>query len=80
MLKKTFYKQILKNFTKSSKQPNFAVLLSGCGVYDGSEITESVATIMSISKHNASYQCFSINEDQHHVINHLNGETLNQKY
>jgi enhancing lycopene biosynthesis protein 2 len=79
MLKNSFYKHLNRSFSKSTKQLNFAVLLSGCGVYDGSEITESVAILMSISRHNAKYQCFSLNEDQHHVINHTNGQEIQQK-
>lgn len=57
----------------------FAVLLSGCGVYDGSEIQEAVFTLLSISENGASYQCFAPNIDQHHVINHLTGEEMNEK-
>ena len=45
--------------------------LSGCGVYDGSEIHEAVFMLESLSKRNAKYQCFAPNIDQMHVINHL---------
>jgi enhancing lycopene biosynthesis protein 2 len=51
-----------------------AVILSGCGVYDGSEIHESVLTLLAIEQNNASYRCFAPNIQQHHVINHLTGE------
>ena len=51
-----------------------AVILSGCGVYDGSEIHESVLTLLAIEQNNASYRCFAPNIPQHHVINHLTGE------
>ncbi|WP_269620170.1 isoprenoid biosynthesis glyoxalase ElbB [Zhongshania sp. BJYM1] len=51
-----------------------ALILSGCGVYDGSEIYESVLTMLSLENHGASYQCFAPNIDQLHVINHLKGE------
>lgn len=78
MLSRSVYKILFKKFSKK-RQPHFAILLSGSGVYDGSEITESVACLMAISRHNGTYQCFSLNEDQYHVVNHLNGETLNQK-
>lgn len=53
-----------------------AVILSGCGVFDGSEIHESVLTLLSISKNGASYQCFAPDIDQLHVINHLTGEVM----
>ncbi|MDR0218391.1 MAG: isoprenoid biosynthesis glyoxalase ElbB [Enterobacteriaceae bacterium] len=51
-----------------------AVILSGCGVYDGSEIHESVLTMLSLSRLGAKMSFFSPDESQHHVINHLNGE------
>ncbi|ALO36100.1 isoprenoid biosynthesis protein [Colwellia sp. MT41] len=53
---------------------NIAVILSGCGVYDGSEIHEAVLTLLAIEQQGASYSCFAPNIAQHHVINHLNGE------
>ena len=53
---------------------NVAVILSGCGVYDGSEIHESVFTLLALERHGASYRCFAPNIEQHHVINHLSGE------
>lgn len=51
-----------------------AVILSGCGVYDGSEIHETVLTLLAIEQNGASYRCFAPNINQHHVINHLTGE------
>jgi len=51
-----------------------AVILSGCGVYDGSEIHETVLTLLAIEQSGASYRCFAPNITQHHVINHLTGE------
>ncbi len=51
-----------------------AVILSGCGVYDGSEIHEAVLTLLALEQNGASYRCFAPNINQHHVINHLSGE------
>ena len=48
-----------------------AVLLAGCGRLDGSEIHESVLTLLSIVQNAAEYQCFSINKKQYRVFNHL---------
>lgn len=54
-----------------------AIILSGCGVFDGAEIHESVLTMLALEENGASYQCFAPNISQHHVINHLTGkETL----
>ncbi|MFC2101571.1 isoprenoid biosynthesis glyoxalase ElbB [Bacteroidota bacterium] len=52
----------------------FAVILAGCGVYDGAEIHESVLTLLAIDKQGAAYQCFAPDIKQAHVINHLKGE------
>ena len=55
------------------------VLLSGCGVYDGAEIHESVLTLLAIEELGAEAVCMSINADQHHVVNHINGEEQDEK-
>lgn len=52
-----------------------AVILAGCGRMDGSEIHESVLTLLSIRQSNAEYKCFSLNKEQNHVTNHLTNET-----
>ncbi|MFH2143962.1 MAG: isoprenoid biosynthesis glyoxalase ElbB [Bacteroidota bacterium] len=56
-----------------------AVVLSGCGVYDGSEIHEATLTLYAISKLGAEYQIFAPDIDQFHVINHFTGEVTNEK-
>lgn len=53
-----------------------AVVLSGCGVYDGAEIYESVLTLLALEQEGADYQCFAPDMEQMHVINHLNGEVM----
>lgn len=53
-----------------------AVVLSGCGVYDGAEINEAVLTLLSLEQQGASYQCFAPDIQQMHVINHLTGEPV----
>lgn len=61
------------------KTKKFAVVLSGCGVFDGAEIHEATLTLLAIAKNGGSYQCFAPNIDQHHVINHLTGKEMNEK-
>ncbi|WP_144392632.1 isoprenoid biosynthesis glyoxalase ElbB [Pleionea sediminis] len=56
-----------------------AVILSGCGVFDGAEICESVLTLWALEQEGAEYQCFAPNIEQAHVINHLNGEEMSEK-
>ena len=55
-----------------------AVLLSGCGVYDGTEIQESVFALLALSQNNLDFICTAPNVNQHHVINHINGEEMNE--
>ncbi len=56
-----------------------AVILSGCGVFDGSEIHEATLTLLSIVKNQGTYDCFAPNIRQHHVINHINGQEIDQE-
>lgn len=51
-----------------------AVVLSGCGVFDGAEIYESVLTLLRLDEKAAEVQCFAPNIAQAHVVNHLSGE------
>ncbi|MBF8781605.1 isoprenoid biosynthesis glyoxalase ElbB [Pseudomonas fulva] len=53
-----------------------AVILSGCGVYDGAEIQESVITLLRLDQRGAQVQCFAPNIAQLHVIDHLTGQTM----
>ena len=50
------------------------VVLSGCGVYDGAEIHESVITLLAIDRAGAQAVCMAPNVDQMHVVNHVTGE------
>jgi enhancing lycopene biosynthesis protein 2 len=50
-----------------------AVILAGCGVYDGAEIHEAVLTLLAIDKAGAEAVCFAPNIAQAHVVNHLTG-------
>jgi len=54
------------------------ILLSGCGVYDGSEIQESVLAMLAIKEAGHDYICISVDAAQYHVINHLTGEVMNE--
>jgi enhancing lycopene biosynthesis protein 2 len=56
----------------------FAVILSGCGNKDGAEIHESVLTLWAIHKHGAEFQCFAPDIPQHHVLNFITGDEMNE--
>ena len=55
------------------------VCLSGCGVNDGSEIHESVITILSLDSHGVEIVYFAPNITQPNVNNHLNGSNTDEK-
>jgi len=62
-----------------SKPIKFAVVLSGCGVNDGSEIHEATLTLLAISKLNGEYEIFAPDVEQLHVVNHLTGNVSDEK-
>lgn len=53
-----------------------AVVLAGCGVFDGAEIHEATMTLYAIMKNGGTYDIFAPNINQHHVINHITGEEM----
>lgn len=55
-------------------KPTFAVVLSGCGVYDGSEIHEAVLSLLAIDRHGGAYQCFAPDVAQRDVVDHVKGQ------
>ncbi len=55
-----------------------AVVLAGCGVFDGAEIHEAVMTLYAIDRIGGTYQVFAPNVKQHHVVNHITGEVMNE--
>lgn len=55
-----------------------AVVLSGCGHRDGSEIREAVITLLELDRHDAKVQCFAPDRNQADVINHLTGEATDE--
>ena len=61
------------------EKKKFAVILSGCGVFDGAEIHEATLTLLAIARAGATYQCFAPDIKQYHVINHLTGEEMNEE-
>ncbi len=50
------------------------VIISGCGVFDGAEIQETVATLAALENHGLEAVCFAPDINQMHVVNHLTQE------
>ncbi len=57
----------------------FAVVLSGCGHQDGAEIHEATLTLWAIHRNGADYQCFAPDIPQHHVLNHITGQEMDER-
>jgi enhancing lycopene biosynthesis protein 2 len=59
------------NSTQSGKR--VALILSGNGVYDGTECTEGVAALVHLSRAGAQVQCYAPDVLQMHAIDHTKG-------
>jgi len=55
------------------------VLLSGCGVYDGAEIQESVFTMLAIAQRGGRASCMAPDVQQHHVVDHRTGSEMPER-
>ena len=56
-----------------------AVILSGSGVFDGSEIHESVLALHAIEKQGATWHCYAPNKNQANVVDHLTGDVMEEQ-
>ncbi len=55
----------------------FAILLSGCGYLDGSEVSESVLAMLHIDKLDIEYDVFAFDQDQDAVVDHISKKEVN---
>ncbi|XP_016308764.1 ES1 protein homolog, mitochondrial-like [Sinocyclocheilus anshuiensis] len=56
-----------------------AVILSGCGVYDGTEVHEASAVMVHLSRAGAKVQMFAPDVEMMHVVNHCEGKPVTDK-
>ena len=56
-----------------------AVVLSGCGVRDGSEIQEAVLSLLAIRQLGAEYVCFAPDTYQPFTVDHASGKQVAEK-
>ncbi|XP_068559911.1 ES1 protein, mitochondrial [Cebidichthys violaceus] len=50
---------------------NIAVVFSGCGWWDGTDVHEGVYTMYHLSRNGARFQMFAPNQQQMHVMDHM---------
>jgi len=56
-----------------------AVVLAGCGVYDGTEVHEAAAVLAALTKHGAEPVMFAPDKGQAHVVDHTAGSEMTQE-
>ena len=59
--------------TRNGDHPKVALILSGCGVFDGSEIHEAVSCLVHLSRAGAAVACFAPDITAP-AVNHLTGQ------
>jgi len=69
---------------KKTMRKKIALILAGCGYLDGSEIRESVLSILNLDEEGFNTQSgnlsiFAMDDFQFHTINHMNGEENTDK-
>ncbi|XP_068122428.1 glutamine amidotransferase-like class 1 domain-containing protein 3, mitochondrial [Hyperolius riggenbachi] len=60
--------------TPGNPSARVAVVLSGCGVYDGTEIHEASAILVHLSRAGAEVKMFAPDIPQMHVVDHSKGQ------
>lgn len=55
-----------------------AIILSGCGNRDGSELQESLSLMLALDRHGIAYQCFATKGDIS-VVSYLDGKETGEK-
>jgi enhancing lycopene biosynthesis protein 2 len=58
--------------------PRVGVILSGCGVQDGSEIHEAVFTLYELARNGATAICMAPDAPQPDVVDHRTGKAMSQ--
>ena len=56
-----------------------AVVLTGCGAKDGSEINEAVTLLLALDQHGIEYQAFAVDAYQAEVVNHATGKRAEER-
>jgi len=80
-LLKTGFSRVFVNSAAMSSAAGHkvAVVLSGCGVYDGTEVHEAAAVLAALTRHGAEPVMFSPDKKQAHVVDHTAGSEMDQE-
>jgi len=64
--------------TSCSAANKIAVVLSGCGVYDGTEVHEAAAAVAALSRAGAEVEFFAPDKEMAHTVDHTKGAEMDQ--
>jgi len=64
--------------TSAAAAAKIAVVLSGCGVYDGTEVHEAAAAMAALTRGGAEVDVYAPDKEMYHVINHTEGAPMDQ--
>lgn len=59
-------------------EKKIAVVLSGCDVFDGSEVNEVVLTLLALEAAGLRYQCYAPDKEQLHTISYITSDENTQ--
>lgn len=79
-LPRLLHTTVINRFSSGNENgsPKVAVVLSGCGVYDGSEVHETSAVLVHLSRSGVDISMFAPDVPQMHAIDHTKGEPMEQ--
>jgi len=64
--------------TSSLLNTKIAVVLAGCGVYDGTEVHEAAAALAALTRAGAEVDMYAPDKAQAHVVDHTKGAEMDQ--
>ncbi|TRY67000.1 hypothetical protein TCAL_09692 [Tigriopus californicus] len=68
----------LSSVTGPKEERTVAVVLSGCGVYDGTEVHEAAACLAALTRHGFNPLICAPNFNQGHVVDHQTGNEMKE--
>mmetsp|Transcript_39851 Transcript_39851/g.79888 ORF Transcript_39851/g.79888 Transcript_39851/m.79888 type:complete len:255 (-) Transcript_39851:156-920(-) len=69
----------VRGLVSAAASKKVAVVFSGCGVFDGTEVTEGTAALVHLSRAGAQVQVFAPDKEQMHALDHTKGAELPEK-
>lgn len=74
-----FWPEVEAGQRRRPMAPRVAVILSGCGVLDGSEIHEATLALLFLDRSNCQVRCFAPNKAQSDVVDHVSQKQVSHQ-